>query len=363
VKSEVGAVVIGRNEGARLLACLRSVLQSGVPAAYVDSGSTDGSVAAARDLGVETVELDLDTPFTAARARNAGFEALVRHAPGVRYVQFLDGDSELRPGWLERAAAELDARPDTAIVFGRCRERRPEASVYNRLCDVEWDVPVGESTYCGGNAMVRVAAFREAGLYDPTLIAGEEPEMCVRLRHRGWRIHRVDAEMNWHDADMTRFRQWWRRNVRNGHAFAQVSSMHRDVPERLWARESRSIWLWGLGVPAAAVLGTAALLPFGWIALLPPAGFAGLHAVQFARVFPRQRQRGLPPRVAAEYTASVILGKFAQATGQATFWLRKLRGGGARNTIIEYKGPAATAGGPGASTRGATGPRHGRDAA
>lgn len=328
-----GAVVIGRNEGARLIACLKSVLASGMPAVvYVDSGSSDGSVAAARAMGVAVVELDLSTPFTAARARNAGFDRLRELHPDVSFVQFIDGDCEMVPGWLERGAAELAARLDTAVVFGRVRERHPEATVYNRLCDMEWDRPVGPATSCGGIAMFRAGAFADAGKYNPTLIAGEEPELCVRLRQRNWKLYRVDAEMCRHDAEMTRFGQWWRRNVRGGHAFAEVSSMHRGSPQRLWVRESRSVWLWGLVLPVVAL---ALLWPAWWASLI----IAALYPLQTARVYLRRRRDGLSSRDATAYAVSVMLGKFAQVVGQMKFWSRKLRG--KPNTIIEYKGPAA----------------------
>lgn len=68
----VAAVAIGRNEGARLVACLESMVGRVDPIIYVDSGSTDNSVAEARARGAEVVELDMSIPFTAARARNAG---------------------------------------------------------------------------------------------------------------------------------------------------------------------------------------------------------------------------------------------------------------------------------------------------
>ena len=56
----------------RLRQCLLSVGSATI--VYVDSGSTDGSIACAQSLGVESCpELDLSIPFTAARARNAGF--------------------------------------------------------------------------------------------------------------------------------------------------------------------------------------------------------------------------------------------------------------------------------------------------
>jgi glycosyltransferase involved in cell wall biosynthesis len=129
--STIGVVVIGRNEGERLRRCLESVRSGAV--VYVDSGSSDGSVALARSLGVEVVGLDLSSPFTAARARNAGFERLLQFDPSAEFVQFVDGDCEVAAGWLERARKEFEARSDAAVVCGRLRERFPDATVYNRL--------------------------------------------------------------------------------------------------------------------------------------------------------------------------------------------------------------------------------------
>src|SRR5207248_7579001 len=135
--------------------------------------------------------------------------------------------------WLERAEQELKVRPEVAVVCGRRRERFPEGSVYNRLCDMEWDTPVGEAESCGGDAMMRVKAVRATGGYRAALIAGEEPELCLRLREAGWKVLRLDAEMTLHDAAMTRFGQWWKRAVRAGHAFAEVSWLHRTSPQRI----------------------------------------------------------------------------------------------------------------------------------
>ena len=158
--SQPGIVAIGRNEGERLRRCLESVVGRGHAVVYVDSGSTDGSVERARSFGAEVVELDLSVPFTAARARNAGFARLEQVAPDVALVQFVDGDCEVAPGWLDLARAMLDERPDVAVVAGRRRERHRDDTPYNRLADLEWDTPIGEAAACGGDAMIRVKAFR-----------------------------------------------------------------------------------------------------------------------------------------------------------------------------------------------------------
>lgn len=181
---KVGLVAIGRNEGERLKRCLRSAKPQVEALVYVDSGSTDDSVAFARSLGVHVVELDTSVPFTAGRARNEGAKRLREAMPDVQFVQFVDGDCELDSAWIGRALAELAARPRAAIVCGRRRERFPEASVYNRLCDIEWATPIGQAAACGGDFMVRLGAFEQMNGFSPDLIAGEEPDLCFRLRDR-----------------------------------------------------------------------------------------------------------------------------------------------------------------------------------
>jgi glycosyltransferase involved in cell wall biosynthesis len=220
VQHAIAVIAIGRNEGNRLERCLDSARSSAQLVIYVDSGSTDGSVALARSMGAEVVELDPARPFTAARARNAGLARVLALRPAIEHVQFIDGDCELRKGWLQTAHEHLHDHPETAAVFGRRRERHPERSVYNRLCDLEWRVPPGAAKSFGGDVMVRASALQGVGGYRDDLIAGEEPELCVRLRRLGWQIHALEGEMTWHDADMRRFRQWWLRNKRCGYAYA-----------------------------------------------------------------------------------------------------------------------------------------------
>ena len=173
-----------------------------------------------KSLGVEVVQLDLSIPFTAARARNEGVARLLQINPQVEFVQFVDGDCEVAPQWLEKAYTVISEQPEVAVVCGRRRERYPEQSVYNLLCDLEWDTPIGETKECGGDSMMRVAAFEQVKGFNPSLIAGEEPELCLRLRQQGWKILRIDAEMTLHDAQITRFSQWWRRSLRSGYAYA-----------------------------------------------------------------------------------------------------------------------------------------------
>lgn len=318
----IGAVAIGRNEGARLIACiaaLRTALPPDAPIIYVDSGSTDGSVTAAQDRGAQVVQLDMAQPFTAARARNAGLDRLrVLGAPDL--VQFVDGDCALQPGWIGIATTFLMDRPDVAVACGRRRERYPEASIYNRLIDAEWDTPLGEAKACGGDALMRMAALDDVEGFDSSLIAGEEPELCVRLRQAGWRIWRLDAEMTRHDADLTRLGQFWARARRAGHAYAEGAALHGAPPERHKVAETRRALIWGAALPLVAVAGAVLIHPAALLILL---------------AWPLQALRlRLKGRDWAE-ASFLTLSKLPEAQGVLGYWLGRLRG--RKRGLIEYK--------------------------
>jgi len=322
--ARIGVVLIGRNEGDRLINCLNSIPQNVAHIVYVDSGSTDGSVVAARAAGAQVVELDLSQPFTAARARNAGFDAL-RAQGDIDYVQFVDGDCTLHPDWIDVAAAFLADHPQAVVVCGRRREMFPETSVYNRLCDLEWDTPVGQAKSCGGDALMRADAFAAVEGFNPTLIAGEEPELCVRLRRQGGEIWRIDHEMTRHDADMTRAGQWWNRMRRGGHAAAEGAAMHGSPPELHGIATRRRALFWGAALPLAIVLAALLITPWALLLLL-------LYPAQMLRLAHRD---DLTSRAAWEQAFFLTLGKFPEALGVLEYHFRRFT---RRPTgLIEYK--------------------------
>ena len=360
--SNVGFVAIGRNEGERLRRCLQSIPRSTGRTVYVDSGSVDGSIPLARGLGAEVVELDTSVPFTAARARNAGIARLLEgagndaaksHPSGcstpsgvpprrvfrsgsqrleadravdpIDFFLVLDGDCELVPGFVEAALRVMVENPRTGIVCGRRRERHREASVYNVLCDMEWNTPVGDAEACGGDALVRVAAFREVGGYDGSIIAGEEPELCLRLRRRGFGVRRIDCDMTLHDAAMTKFSEWWRRAVRAGHAYAELYALHRH-----WRREVRSILFYGFVVPVIALAASPATSGLSL-------GLFAAHALLYLRVARHRRRAGDRPRDAALYARFCVIAKFAQLAGALRYSMNRIFR--RRPAIIEYKQP------------------------
>lgn len=315
----IDVVAIGRNEGERLIRCLESLAAGGFrQIVYVDSGSTDRSIMEAEARGATVVRLDLSIPFTAARARNAGVAALGGDRPN--YIQFIDGDCVLDPGWVAQASGFLQETPQAAVACGRLREIAPEASLYNRLIDHEWNTPIGQTKACGGIAMMRMKAFEEAGGFNPALIAGEEPELCLRLRQAGWQIWRLDAEMARHDAAMYRFGQWWRRARRAGYSYALGAALHGGGPERHNVAPTRRALIWGLALPLVAALGAVQVHPW-FLALLLA------WPVQIVRLW---RRDGNLTRA-----AFLTLGKIPEALGVLEYWLKRLSGRNGR--LIEYK--------------------------
>lgn len=317
---KLGVVAIGRNEGERLRRCLQSLLPTTPATVYVDSGSTDGSSRMAAEMGAVVVDLDMSQPFTAARARNTGFRNLLQRFPDVSLVQFVDGDCEVVSGWMEAANRFLTEHPTYAVVCGRRRERYPEHSIYNAMCDREWDTPLGDTLACGGDAMMRVDALQAVSGYRDNMIAGEEPELCFRLRQAGWHIFRLDRDMTLHDANITRLRQWWVRTVRSGHAFAEGAWLHGSSPERFWVREARRAWFWGVFLPVSTGLGML---------------LAGPTAAVLAALYPLQWVRLLVRSGSVRESTFMMLGKFAEARGALKFHLSRVRGG--TRHIIEYK--------------------------
>lgn len=317
MRAMVDAVAIGRNEGDRLIACLESLQGRVRRVIYVDSGSTDGSVEAARARGAQVVALDMAQPFTAARARNAGLAELADDPPD--FVQFIDGDCALRDGWLDAALGFMADHPDVAVVCGRRRERFPDASIYNRLCDQEWNTPVGEATSCGGDSLMRYGPLSAVGGFREDLIAGEEPELCLRLRRAEHRIWRIDTEMTWHDAAILSFRQWWKRVERTGYAYAEGAARFDGKGERYRAREIRRALYWGIVLPVVSLALAVLISPWALALLL---------------AYPAQMLR-LMPRLGRDMAVFVTLAKFPEAAGAFRYQIRKILGRDGR--LIEYK--------------------------
>jgi hypothetical protein len=280
------------------------------------------------------IEIDPSLPFSAARSRNEGFARLRSLYPSIPFVQFVDGDCEVEADWLESAHRDLAKRADAAVVFGGLKERDPDSTVYNRLCHMEWRSRPGEALSSGGIFMARAEAFDQVGGFNRAIVAGEESELCLRLRQAGWKIICLPQPMAIHEAGITRFAQWWKRTVRAGHSYAQGMAVRGLRGEKHHARQVFSSFLWGLLAPAAAV---GSLIAGRWIAWSPWIALAVLLAFGAlgARVYRSRRALGDGPRDAALYAAFCLLGKPAMALGSLKFFLVRLRGD--QPGMIEYK--------------------------
>jgi len=321
---KVGIVVIGRNEGERLTACLRSLLPSGAPIVYADSGSSDGSPELAEQLGAIVVRLDPARPMNAARGRREGTEALVARHSSLDYVFYIDGDCILQPEFLQTAVTFLSEHPRAAAVCGQRSEIRPEASFYNRLCDEEWNTPVGQAAACGGDSVMRLAAVLEVGGFDEQLMASEEPELSARLRAAGWQIWRIDAPMTKHDAAIYSFGAYWRRHLRGGVGYLQAWRKTAALPQRINGRTLRSSTFWAAILPLGVII---LALVFGeplTLLLLPAA-----YLLQIARI----ASRWGPSKLHNWKAASVLmLIKQAEFIGAASAWLNL-----GKRDAIQYK--------------------------
>lgn len=320
-------VVIGKNEGERLVQCLASVPDD-VPIVYADSASTDASIMVAQAAGAAVVAVGADAPLTAARGRNAGAFAALERYPDLEYIQFVDGDCTIIPEWLPAARAFLTANPGVAIVCGRRFERHPERSIYNAMCDREWDTPIGTVDSCGGDAMVRVRAFADIGGFADDQVAHEEPELCGRLRQAGWTIARIDRPMTTHDAAITRLGQFYRRSRRAGLGISQCLDRAGAGRDRQGLAIVRRAFVWGLALPAAILV---SLTLDGRAAGL----LAAAYPAQVLRQTVKNRRLGWPGRQALGVAMLGLVSKFAEAHGLTEYWLARLTN--RRQRPIMYK--------------------------
>ena len=327
----LSVVVIGRNEGARLVRCLESIaqmspLQGSIEVIYVDSGSTDGSLERAAQFNVKVKRLESANPCAAA-GRNAGWREA--KAP---IIFFLDGDTVLERNFVADTIAELND-PKVAVVFGNRREIKPKASIYNRLLDLDWIAPSGAVEFCGGDALIRREVLERVDGFDERLIAGEEPEMCQRIRALGFTILHVDRPMTGHDLAMTRFSQYWRRAVRSGYAYAEVSRRFRNTDLPLWNKVARRNLAHGAGL--LGIIVGAPLVSIALNSMIPIGAAVAIIAVLVIRTAIRYRWKTADLATLLLFGLHSHLEQIPLLFGQLKYQLDRL--GGKTRELIEYK--------------------------
>jgi len=327
----ISVVVIGRNEGQRLAACLKSVSQSNAVGGdleliYADSDSRDGSPELAAGLGAKVLRIKPLRPC-AAFGRNAGWRAAT--AP---FILFLDGDTLLNPDFLPRALAAL-ADPAVAVVWGHRREIHPEQSWYNRVLDLDWIYPPGVSEFCGGDALMRREVLEQVGGFSEDLIAGEEPELCQRIRATGKLILHIDQPMTGHDLAITRFAAYWKRALRAGHAYAEVSQRMKTTAFPLWLSECRRNAVHA-AVLLLLLLGAGLLTLLGG-GILPVVALVCSYALLIVRSAYKARWKNASPLTLLLYGVHSHFQQIPIACGQLSYWYHRLRN--RQQALIEYK--------------------------
>jgi hypothetical protein len=316
---KVGIIIIGRNEGERLRRCLMSIASAGYPMVYVDSASEDGSSVVARGLGAQVVDLDMSNGFSAARARNEGVDWLLKEFPDTEFIQFVDGDCEVASGWFCAALHALSIMPEVAIVAGRLNERFPQVSIYNRLADFEWNSSgFGAISAVGGIFLIRRNVFQDVGGFNASVTAGEEPELCQRVRNALWGIVRLDTEMAWHDLGMTQFRQWWRRQVRGGYGgldvarrFGLETFRRNGLRARFWSTLPLLALLVGYGTSQIAGQHAGYSVALLILALWP---------AQLIRIAVRTWRNGAPIHISLAHAYFTLISFWPQMWGQLVYF-------------------------------------------
>lgn len=320
----LGFVVIGRNEARHLADCI-GALPHDIPIVYADSASIDDSLTIARNAGAKTVALTAPPRLTAARGRNAGLAQLLEIAPQTTLVHMIDGDVVLDRDWIATAEAAMAQNPRLAAIFGQLRERHPEASIYNRICDREWRVPPGKVAACGGIAMFKVEAIQSVGGYNDAIPAGEEPDLCLRMRGKGWEIECLQDFMGTHDAGLTTFGLWWQRARRGGYGYAEHVLRNRLNSDPNWVRQVLSIGAWGGAIPLFQVL-AAIFAPK--LLILPVI----LWLAMGLRISAKEHTNFASAADAIKFGFLTMIGKFAQLLGMLDF--------SSRSAIQKIRGPS-----------------------
>lgn len=312
---DISFVVIGYNEAASLEACLASIRRAELgnlsyEVIYVDGGSLDNSRHIAEAAGVD-MSLGGEKHRRAAENRNLG----IQHARG-EFVQLLDGDMALAPGWPGWALDFFRATPDAAAVCGNLKETNP--SLLFQALQIDWQQSPGEVDACGGAAMWRRDVLLRAGGFPEFVTYGEEPYLCWRVRNElGYKIHFLNQPMAFHDLDYRGPGDYWRRNVRVGESYAEIASLCFRTDDKFWLKESILNFLWLVVYILSVLFLFFAPFPVRILIVL-------FFFLVVFRKFLRLLKSGFSAAVSSIYTAHLYGSKIPIACGEIRWLLKSL---------------------------------------
>ncbi|MGX1788305.1 glycosyltransferase family 2 protein [Bosea sp. NPDC055332] len=189
----VSVILKTLNEEARIAAAIESVLAAldgiGGEIIVADGGSRDGTLAIAARYPVRVVQLEPAIRPSCGIGPQLGFQ--YSREP---FICLMDGDMLLDPGFLPEALAYLSGNPRTAGVTGHVEEMNDTSLEYvRRGRRASPENRTGAIDRMNGGGLYRRAAIEQAGyLSDRNLHGYEEFDLGLRLRARGWTLHRLD---------------------------------------------------------------------------------------------------------------------------------------------------------------------------
>jgi glycosyltransferase involved in cell wall biosynthesis len=270
MQMSLDVVIITKDQGWNVRRLIESVLREtegrpGTEIILVDSASSDDTVDVASEYPIRVIRLSKRQRLTAAAGRHAGLSQT-----GGDVVLFLDGDMELRRGWIDAALGLFARRPDIAVISGEVIDQPIRARCLRAVESVGeiQRASFSEVTHGGGAAAYRRSVLDRVGSFNPYLFSDEEPELCLRIRHAGYRIVRLDRPIADHYSDPS----------------GAIST--------LFGRRRRNLYL-GPGQALRIHLGSGLLFPYArerGFGLLPVAGLAlGVATLGMSLVFRQPR--------------------------------------------------------------------------
>jgi len=199
--NDLSFVIIGKNAEWSIARLLESILAHvpshlSIEIIYVDSASTDRTIEVVHRYPVTILQLSTHHALCASAGRFVGS----RYASG-KYIFFLDSDMELAEGWLQRALKALDEKPQIGAITGIVLDidRALKADEIPALdCSGYRDAGWTVVKYAGGAAIFRHSVLDEVGTWNPHIISDEESELCLRIRHHGYQVVRIEYPVTRH---------------------------------------------------------------------------------------------------------------------------------------------------------------------
>jgi O-antigen biosynthesis protein len=282
----ISVVICSYNGECTIGDCIKGVLgleYSNFEIIVVNDGSTDATEAIAKEYPLCLISTE---NRGLSNARNLGLEA----ATG-EIVAYIDDDARPDPHWLTYLAVTFMQTPHVGVggpniappddgLVAACVANAPGNPAHVLLSDQEAEhIP-------GCNMAFRTANLKEIGGFDPRYrVAGDDVDICWRLRERGWTLGFNPGAVVWHHRRNSVLTYWqqqqgygraealleqrWPERYNGAGSLAWVGRIYsRESTQTFaWRREQIHHGVWGTAMfqsvyhPVADALGSLLLVP------------------------------------------------------------------------------------------------------